>query len=139
MTPRFDGYFQSGRQRREEWHAGVHMVDDYYEYLKLYADGRWLRKSHPTPDLDFESYLLGMTDQTFCDGEAGRHPYDRERGEELHHTGRFSHVGDELEFLFRGFLIIMHERRWKLRVVSPELLVSDTGAEYVFRATAGAA
>lgn len=139
MTPRFDGYFQSGRQRREEWHAGVLMVDEYYEYLKLYEDGRWLRKWHPTPDLDFASYLSGITDETFREGEAGRDPYDRELGEEVHVTGRFTRVGDELEFVSRVFLAIMHERRWKFRVVSTELLVSDRGAEYIFRPTAGAA
>ena len=138
MTQRFDGFFQSGRQRHEEWHAGVHMVDDYFEYLKLYEDGRWLSKRHPTPDLDFATYLSGITDEAFHDGGAGRHPYDRNY-DELHHTGRYSRVGDELEFVFRNFLISMHEFRWKLRVVSPELLVSETGEEYVFRPTAGAA
>ena len=114
------------------------MVDDYFEYLKLYEDGRWLRKRHPTPDLDFESYLSEITDETFRDGEVGRHPHDRNY-DELHGAGRYSRVGDELEFVFRAYRVEMHEFRWKLRVVSTELLVSETGEEYVFRPTAGAA
>ena len=57
MYPRVDGYFLSGLQRREEWHAGVHMVEDYFDYLKFYEDGRWLRKSYPRDDLDFRGYL----------------------------------------------------------------------------------
>jgi hypothetical protein len=134
MRPRFDGYYRSGRQRREEWHAGVHMVEDYFGYLKLFGGGSWLRKTHPTSDLDFPVYFSGFTEQSIRDGLAGRHPFDAEYNF-LHQTGKFTQRGDRLEFVFRHFLVVMHERRWELRVESPERLVSESGAVYAFLPT----
>ncbi len=52
--------------------------EDYFAYLKLFEDGLWLRKYHPTPDLDFAAYLGGITEQSFLDGLAGRLPLDVE-------------------------------------------------------------
>src|SRR5262249_52426824 len=132
MLPRFDGYYLSDRQRSEEWHAGVHMVEEYFDYLKLFESGVWLRKNHPTQELDFGAYLAGVTDQAIRDGLEGNHPHDQEY-DFLHQTGRFSQNGDRLEFLVRLHLLIMHEVRWSLRIVRPELLLSDAGVAYVFR------
>ena len=137
MGPRFDGYYVSGRQRREEWHAGVHMVEDYFEFLKLFADGFWLRKTHPTPNLDFGAYLSGVTAQAFRDGLAGRDPLDAE-SDFLHQTGQYTQRRGRLEFVFRHFLVVTHERRWELRVASPERLVSESGAVYAFQQAADA-
>ncbi len=134
MGPRFDGYYRSDRQHREEWHAGVHMVEDYFAYLKLFGGGFWLRKTHPTSDLDFPAYLRGITEQAFRDGLAGRDSLDEEY-DFLHQTGQFTQRGDRLEFVFRHFLVVMHERRWELRVESPERLVSESGAVYTFLPT----
>jgi hypothetical protein len=131
MGPRFDAYYLSDRQRREDWHAGVHMVEEYVDYLKLFEGGLWLRKARPTPDLDFPAYLRGVTEQAFLDGLAGRHPVDQEC-DFLHQTGQFTQRGDRLEFVFRDFLVVMHEFRWALRITSPERLVSDSGATYAF-------
>jgi hypothetical protein len=131
MRPRFDGYYRSDRQRREEWHAGVHIVEGYFEYLKLFEGGSWLRKTHPTSDLDFPVYLGGITKQSLWDGLAERDLFDAEYNF-LHQTGQFTQRGDRLEFLFRHFLVVMHEPRWELRVESPERLVSESGAVYAF-------
>ena len=106
MVPRFDGYYLSDCQRHEEWHAGVHMVEDYFEFLKLFDDGFWLRKTHPTSDLDFAAYLGGITEQAFRDGLAGRDTLDAEFNF-LHQTGRFAQRVDRLEFEFRHFLVAM--------------------------------
>jgi hypothetical protein len=131
MDLRFDGYYLSDRQRTEEWHAGVHMVEDYYEYLKLFEDGLFLRKSHPTPDFDFSAYLGKITQQAFQDGLAGRHPLDADY-DFLHQTGRFIVRESTLEFEFRHFLVIMHEFRRNMRIISHDRLVSESGAEYAF-------
>jgi len=131
MSPRFDGYYRSDRQRREGWHAGVHMVEEYFEYLKLFGNGAWLRKTHPTSDLDFSAYLAGISEQAFRDGLAGRDPLDEEY-DFLHQTGQFTQRGDRLEFVFRHFLVVMHERRWELCVESPERLETESRAQYAF-------
>ena len=131
MHPRFDGYFLSGLQRREEWHAGVHMVEDYFDYLKFYEDGLWLRKSSPRDDLDFRGYLSGVGEQAFRDGLAGRDPLDREY-DFVHQTGRYSLTGDRIALTHRYFLIQMFETCWSLRLKSPERLVSESGAVYLF-------
>lgn len=133
IRPRFDGYFRSNRQRREEWHAGVHMVDDYFEYLKLYEDGRWLRASRPNADFDFVTYLSGTDEQTFRDGSVGVHPRGVD-SDDAHQSGRYRFLDDgSIELHLRAFLGIMHERRWTLRVTSPDRLVSERGAEYAFQ------
>jgi len=131
MEPRFDGYYLSGRQRSEDWHAGVCMVREYFRYLKLFQHGLWLLKDHPTPDLDFVGYLSGLPPQALEEGLAGRDPLDQEY-EFVHQTGTFTLTGDRLVFVSRYFLIIMHERRWVLRVASSERLVSESDAVYVF-------
>jgi hypothetical protein len=130
MSPRFDGYYLSDRMRSEDWHAGVCMVREYYRYLKLFADGRWLHKDHPTTNLDFSAYLSGVRRRDFRDGWAGRHPCDSEY-EFIHQTGRFFRKGERLVFAFRHELIWLHEGCWELRVASPNLLVSESGT--VFR------
>lgn len=70
MNPRLDGYFLSTLSRHEERHAGVHMVFEYFSYLKLFGDGRWLTKNHPTLLLDFRDYLDRVTEKDFEDGWA---------------------------------------------------------------------
>ena len=158
MTPRLDGYFLSGRQRSVDWHAGVRMAEVYFEYLKLYEDGFWLSKSHPTPDFDFRNYLAGINEETFREGALGRGPFDRNL-DYVHQTGRYSLTGDQLELVHRHRpptitpaeilrlpLALLeerieqelrrnpaHEARWALRVLSAERLKSESGAVYVFR------
>lgn len=131
MRPRCDGYYLSGLQRREDWHAGVRMVDEYYCYLQFFDDGRWLWKHHPTTDLDFRHYLRGVTAETFNTGWAGQHPHDANL-DLLHRTGRFTVSGDRVELESRSFLIVMHEFRWLLRLVPPDQLLADDGTVYVF-------
>jgi hypothetical protein len=93
VGPRFDGYYRSGRQRNEDWHAGVCMVREYVRYLKLFADGRCLHKDYPASDLDFPAYLAGVRARDFEDGWAGRHPLDGEY-DFVHQSGRFSQEGE---------------------------------------------
>jgi hypothetical protein len=132
VSPRFDGYFQSERQRREEWHAGVHMVEEYFDYLKLFDDGRWLLKTQPTPEFDFAGYLVAETEEAFRNGLAARDPQDADL-DFVHQTGRFTFSADQVELVHRQFLIVMNEARWTLRVETPERLRSQFGAVYHFR------
>jgi hypothetical protein len=131
VEPRYDGYYLSGLQWKEDWHAGVRMVSEYHQYLKLFETGAWLAKNHPTPDLDFPGYLGTVTEAVFQAGLAGCDPSD-ENYDFLHQTGTFTRSGDRLEFVHRHFLIVMHEARWVLQVESPERLVDSDGAVYLF-------
>ena len=158
MTPRCDGYFLSGRQRSEDWHAGVCMVKEFFDYLKLFEDRFWLSKTHPTPDLDFPGYLADIgIGQALRLGIADRDPRDEEH-DFVHQTGRYALAGDQLELIHRVMfrrlqiteilqlpLPVLEERieqelragqarefRWTFRIVSPERLVSPSGATYVF-------
>jgi len=131
MELRHNEYYLSGLQRSEDWHAGVCMVTEYHRYLKLYESGLWLAKDHPTPDLDFPAYLSTVTEQAFQAGLEGRHPLDAEY-DFLHQTGRYTLSGDRLEFVFRGFLVVMHELRWELRVESADRLVAGDGTVYLY-------
>lgn len=130
MRPHFDGYYLSSRMRSEDWHAGVCMVRDYFRYLKLFADGRWLQADRATSTFDFPSHVAGVRRQDFRTGWAGRHPYDCEY-EFVHQTGRFYRKGNRLAFVFRHELIELSEFRWELRIASPHLLVSEAGAVFV--------
>jgi hypothetical protein len=131
MTPRYDGYYLSALQRSEDWHAGVRMVSEYHRYLKLFEDGRWVCKDHPTPELDFPAYLGSVTVEAFEAGLAGHDPLDAEY-DYLHQTGRFTQAGDRLDFVHRHSLIVMHEHRWELRVESAERLAAPDGVTYRF-------
>src|SRR5262245_10154278 len=88
MEPRYDGYYISELQRSEEWHAGVRMVSEYHQYLKLFKNGLWLSKNYPTPGLDFSTYLSTVTEQAIQAGLGGRDPHDSEY-EFLHRIGRY--------------------------------------------------
>ena len=108
------------------------MVEDYFAYLKLFEDGLWLRKYHPTPDLDFAAYLGGITERV--SRRAGwTTPLDMEHNF-LFQLGLYTQRGDRLEFVSRHFLIVMHEFRWEIRVKSLERLVSASGVEFAFHA-----
>jgi hypothetical protein len=133
------------------------MVERYFEYLKLYEDGFWLLKTHPTRDFDFQEYLAGIDRQAFREGAVGRDPADRNL-DFVHQTGRYSLAGDRLEFVHRHTpptispaeilrlpMALLEERieqelrgnpahevRWALRVLSAERLASPSGAVYVF-------
>lgn len=130
MTPRFDGYFRSGLQCSEDWHAGVRMVTDYFEFLKLYENGLWLSKNHWSDDLDFPSYLASVDEQTFSEGLAGRHPHDSDR-DDLHRTGTWSQAGDRIMFRFCRLLFRMEEFQRELRIVSAEELISEDRIRFV--------
>ena len=131
MEPRLDGYYRSSLQRREDWHAGVQMVEEFYGYLKLFPGNFWLIKNFPTLDFDFAACLSGVSDQTVLAGVEGRHAVDEEI-EFLHRTGRYSSSGNRLEFEFRHFLVTMNDFRWVLRMESPERLLDDEGTVYLF-------
>jgi hypothetical protein len=135
-SPRADGYFVSELQRSEDWHAGVHMVEEFFDYLKLYDDGRWLRKAHRTPNFDFPGYLEGVTQDAFVKGEAGRDPIGAE-GDFVHRTGRYIASSSHVDLLHRHLLVFMHEFRLILRVETPERMVSQSGVVYDFRPMAG--
>lgn len=132
MIPRFDGYYRSPLLRREDWHAGVHMVEEYYRFLKLFECGTWLAKDHPTPNLDFRRYMEGITEQDFADGWAGRHPYDRNM-DFVHRTGRFVPTEDGVGLMWRHDACGgLSEFRWPFRVDTAERIASESGHVYTF-------
>lgn len=132
MRPRFDGYYTSGFQWREEWHAGVRMVDEWYGYLKLFESGEWIEARHPTSRFDFEKYAARLTERDFEEGWTGRHPYDAEYNFR-HQSGRYRLRAEGIEFVFRHKIIELESCKWVLRIDTPERLISAAGSVYTFR------
>ncbi|MFO0800288.1 MAG: hypothetical protein U0804_22705 [Gemmataceae bacterium] len=136
MNPRFDGYYGSPLLRHEDWHAGVHMVEEYYRFLKFFERGTWLTKDHPKRNLDFPRYLNGVTDQDFTLGWAGRHPYDANM-DFAHLTGRFTPTQDGVALLWRHDACgEVREFHWPFRVDKPDRIASESGHVYTFYPTA---
>lgn len=132
MNVEFNGYYLSDRYRCEEWHAGVHMVDHFFNYLKLFRDGTYLKKRQETDSLDFPAYVRGVTEQAYVEGLAGKHPLDLNY-DRLHTIGRFKILDDRLEFMIRNDQGgRMTEHQWILRIASPVRLVADSGTAYAF-------
>ncbi len=71
MDPKFDGYYLSDLQRCEDWHAGVCMVKEYFEFLKLFEDGFWLRKTHPSLTWTSQHTSAGLPHGRFRMGWSG--------------------------------------------------------------------
>jgi hypothetical protein len=132
---RFDGFYLSTRQRHGEWHAGVHMVEEYFQYFKFFANGICVDKSHKTCDLDFMDHVRQITEEELKAGLEGHNRFDESR-DFVHRIWRYSVLGDRLEMVGRHFLIIMHEFRLEFRVRSRERFVSEDGTAFTFQAAA---
>ena len=129
MPLRFDGFYRSGLIRSVDWHAGVEMVEQCYDYVRFFSDGFWLRKSSATPELDFPAYLARVMPAALLEGMEGKHPMGDD-GDVLHETGTFRTAGKSVELTIRRREL--PDAVWSMQMLAADVLLGPGGDHYEF-------
>ncbi len=57
MTPQTDGFYLSDQFITEEMHAGARHNDEFFRYIKFFADGHWLWSDRNNNNFDFTTFI----------------------------------------------------------------------------------
>lgn len=68
-----DGFYASGSQEWEEWHAGVRMHGIRFHYVRYYSNGDWISCYRDSP-FDFWAFTESVTDDLLALAKRGCAP-----------------------------------------------------------------
>jgi hypothetical protein len=90
----FDGYYSSGPEPWENWHAGIRMHGIHFYYTRYYSTGEWLG-CYRDRAFEFWPFTESITPQLFADAKRDCAPRISD-ADPLCTAGTYTIVGDIL-------------------------------------------
>jgi hypothetical protein len=118
---RTDGFYHSGPVNWEDWHAGVHIQEIHYHYLRFYPNGNWICCHRYVHDFAFWEFTETLLPDAIEKGKRdGTGLIDN--GLELFTAGSYVVQGDSLTTRFEwrvplhpsGEQVFRTERSWQV-------------------------